>query len=381
MNKPSPIKITAFGLLTMVFLAILGYSLFHQTSLERTILLLVIIAFLIGLSVWFYFKSVASATSSYQNLFNGSPLAIYIMAKDNLKILAVNKSMIALYGYTEKEFLSMTALDIRPGKEHNKFKEYVLKENKEPDESDIALHQKKNGEHFYVRFNFHAVPLIKTDAVLVMLTDVDEKLKNERRIKELLHLYEVVNQATHDVIWDYDIIENKLSWMQGFEEIYGYTSENCPYNFTDMTDIYHEDRTKVQDFFADVMTDRRKDWVIEYRFICADGNVKYVRDRGLSVFNKAGEPIRLIGAMQDIDKQRRYEQQLLNRNEQLEEIAWINSHEVRRPLSNILALARMIKEYPNPSDELGTLIEYLYASSQELDDAVNLINKRTNAVV
>ncbi|WP_262887366.1 hypothetical protein [Mucilaginibacter agri] len=42
---------------------------------------------------------------------------------------------------------------------------------------------------------------------------------------------------------------------------------------------------------------------------------------------------------------------------QLEEVTWINSYEVRRPLSNILALARMIKEYPNPSDELSTLME------------------------
>jgi PAS domain S-box-containing protein len=379
MNKPSPLKITVLCLFTLGILCILGYAIFHQTSLERTILLLIVIAFLLGLSAWFYFKSVASATSSYQNLFNGSPLAIYIMAKESLQILAVNKAMTHLYGYTEKEFLSMTALDIRPEEDHNKFKQYVLKQAKQPNESDIALHQKKSGEQFYVRFNFHAVPLIKTDAVLVMLTDVDEKLKNERKINELLNLYEVVNQATHDVIWDYNIIENKLNWMQGFEEIYGYTAANCPYDFNDMTDVFHEDRVKVREFFADITANKRQSWMVEYRFICADGTVKYVRDRGLSVFNEAGEPIRLIGAMQDIDKQKRYEQELLNRNEQLEEIAWINSHEVRRPLSNILALAQMIKEQPEPPEELSTLVDHLYQSSKDLDNAVNLINKRASA--
>ncbi|WCT13154.1 PAS domain S-box protein [Mucilaginibacter jinjuensis] len=380
MNKPSPLQIVLFVLFTIAMLTILGYSTLHQTSLERTLLLLTIIAFLFGLSIRFYFKSVHIATSSYQNLFNGSPLAIYIMAKGSLKILNVNKAMVKLYGYTEKEFSKMTALDIRPEEDHEEFKRYVVKE-KEPDESGIALHQKKNGEKFYVRFNFHSIPLIKEDAVLVMITDIDENIKNEKRIGELLHLYEAVNQATHDVIWDYDLLENKITWMEGFEEIYGYTEENRPYDFNDMTDVYYADRDKVQHFFADVIANKQKDWILEYRFRCADGTIKYVRDRGLSVFNKAGEPIRLIGAMQDIDKQKRYEQELVSRNEQLEEIAWINSHEVRRPLSNILALARMIKEYPNPSDELSTLIEYLYASSQELDDAVNLINKRTRAEV
>jgi PAS domain S-box-containing protein len=380
MNKPSPLKITLFVLFTIGAFAVLGYSILHQTSLERTIVLMLVILFLLGVSVWFYFKSVNTATLSYQNLFNGSPIAIYIMAKGSLKILNVNKAMIKLYGYTEKEFLKMTALDIRPKEDHESFKQYVLKE-KEPDESGIALHQNKNGEKFYVRFNFHNIPLVKEDAILVMITDIDENLKNERRINELLNLYEAVNQATHDVIWDYDLPARKITWMQGFEELYGYTEENRPRDFNALTYVYHEDRATVKHYFGELMATKQKDWLLDYRFMCANGEVKYVRDRGLVVFNKAGEPIRLIGAMQDIDKQKRYEQQLLNRNEQLEEIAWINSHEVRRPLSNIIALAKLIKEYPNPSDEMSTLIDHLYNSSQELDNAVNLINKRTSAEV
>lgn len=380
MNKPTPLKIIVLVLFTIPALAVLAYSILHQISVGDTIILMAIIVFLLGLSVWFYFKSVNTATASYQNLFNGSPLAIYIMTKGDLQIVNVNKAMVKLYGYSEKEFLKMTALDIRPKEDHEEFKKYVVKE-KEPDETGIALHQKKNGEKFYVRFNFHSVPQVQADAVLVMIADIDENIKNERKINELLHLYEAVNQATHDVIWDYDLHERKITWMQGFEELYGYTEENRPRDFNALSYVYHEDQAAVKLFFDNLMITGKKDWLLDYRFICADGDVKYVRDRGIVVFNKTGDPIRLIGAMQDIDKQKRYEQQLVSRNEQLEEIAWINSHEVRRPLSNIIALAKLIKEYPNPSDEMSTLIEYLYNSSQELDNAVNLINKRTNAEV
>jgi PAS domain S-box-containing protein len=380
MNKPSLLKITLLVLFTILALAVLAYSIFNQISLANTIALMIIIVLLLGLSVWFYFKNVNTATSNYQNLFNGSPLAIYIMTKSDLKVLTVNKAMVKLYGYSERELLKMTALDIRPDDDHEEFKKYVLKD-KEPDETGVALHQKKNGEKFYVRFNFHSVPQVKEDAVLVMIADIDDHLKNERRINELLHLYEAVNQATHDVIWDYDLQKRKIVWMQGFEEIYGYTEDNRPRDFTTLTYVYHEDRDIVKLYFDELMATKQKDWLLDYRFMCANGEVKYVRDRGIVVFNKAGQAIRLIGAMQDIDKQKRYEQQLLSRNEQLEEIAWINSHEVRRPLSNIIALAKLIKEHPNPSNEMNTLIEYLYNSSQELDNAVSLINKMTNAEV
>ncbi|NCD70765.1 hypothetical protein [Mucilaginibacter agri] len=66
----------------------------------------------------------------------------------------------------------MTALDISLEEYHESFKRYVGNE-KEPDESGKSLHQKKNGEKFYVRLNSHDIPLIKRDAVLVMITDID----------------------------------------------------------------------------------------------------------------------------------------------------------------------------------------------------------------
>ncbi|HEY0176176.1 MAG TPA: hypothetical protein VGC08_07355, partial [Pedobacter sp.] len=97
----------------------------------------------------------------------------------------------------------------------------------------------------------------------------------------------------------------------------------------------------------------------------------------LVLFNEEGKPIRMIGAMQNIDKQRKYEQQLLNQNKQLKEIAWINSHELRRPLSNILALAKLIKESQDKPEEIRVMIGLLYNSSTELDNAVTLINKQT----
>jgi PAS domain S-box-containing protein len=375
-NKYSFFKIVLLGLLLLCMLCVLGYSFINKTSVEVTLLLLFIISASIAIAIRFYLKKVETITSHYQKLFNSNPLAIYIMAKGDLKILGVNEAMIRLYGYTEEEFLKMTALDIRPKEDWEAFKAYVLKENKPPDETGISVHQKKNGEKFHVRFNFHAAPVIQEDAVLVMLTDIEKVYNDEKRINELLHLYEVVNKATHDVIWDYDLLNDKLYWMQGFEETYGYTKESSPHDFWAMKKVYHEDRAAAQYFFADIINKKRNDWLVEYRYICADESVKYVRDRGLILYNDAGEPVRLIGAMQDIDRQRRYEQQLIDQNIQLKEIAWINSHEVRRPLANIMGLANLIKEHPDRSEELSTLIGHLQKSSQELNNAVILINKQ-----
>jgi PAS domain S-box-containing protein len=51
-------------------------------------------------------------------------------------------------------------------------------------------------------------------------------------------------------------------------------------------------------------------WQDEYRFMCADGSYKYVFDRGFLVKDKDGKPIRMIGAIQDVTKQKQEEQRL-----------------------------------------------------------------------
>jgi PAS domain S-box-containing protein len=344
-------------------------------SWYKDLLFLVVAVIIVYFSVDFYKKINLSTELNYQQLFNGSPLPMYVMTADTLKFLAVNDAMVKLYGYTEAEFLSMTAFDIRPEWERDRVKDFLKEFGELTNDSGRWLHQKKNGDHFFVEINFHYVPSITKGAYLVMITDIDKSINDEKKISDLLHLYETVNRATNDVIWDYQITTDQLTWMQGYFETYGYTKESSPNSFWAMQKIHPDDRSYVQEEFKRVLEDKRKDWLAEYRYICADGSVKFVRDRGYVIFDQEEQAVRMIGALQDIDKQKKFEQQLLSQNEQLKEIAWIHSHELRRPLSNILGLIDLIRGAAVEDAELRQLIDLLAVSSKELDDAVILINK------
>ncbi len=51
-------------------------------------------------------------------------------------------------------------------------------------------------------------------------------------------------------------------------------------------------------------------WQDQYRFKCADGSYKYVLDRGFLLKDEEGRAVRMIGAIQDITKQKEEEQRL-----------------------------------------------------------------------
>ncbi|PST84395.1 hypothetical protein C7T94_06710 [Pedobacter yulinensis] len=323
-----------------------------------------------------YWSRVKELRITYQKLFDNNPLPIYVLHRGTLKILAVNRAMCNLYGYTEAEFLKMTALDIRPEADREPFRKYVNRKNKRENTGGEAVHCKKDGNCFTVRYTFHRLPPASSQAVLVTITDLEQRLKDQARIGDLLSMYEAVNRATHDVIWEYDLVNDKLYWMQGFQETYGYTRELSPADFWRMERVHPEDRLQTISVFRDIVRNCQPDWVVEYRYLCADGSSKFVRDKGCLLCAPDGSALRLVGAMQDIDRQKRYEQQLLEQNKQLRDIAWINSHEVRRPLGNLLGLTGLLLDTARSGGNTLQLAELLEQSCGELDEAVARINAR-----
>lgn len=75
------------------------------------------------------------------------------------------------------------------------------------------------------------------------------------------------------------------------------------------------------------------------------------------------------------------EQKLIEHTERLKEIAFLQSHEVRRPLTNILSIIELIQEESEfkENDRAFYLLEYLKQSATELDDIIKKIAQKTFA--
>jgi hypothetical protein len=64
----------------------------------------------------------------------------------------------------------------------------------------------------------------------------------------------------------------------------------------------------------------------------------------------------------------------------LENIAWIQSHKVRKPLANIIALSELIAKTPGIDKDKLEVISMLKTSSEELDDVIREITTLCNSV-
>lgn len=172
--------------------------------------------------------------------------------------------------------------------------------------------------------NFQAYNFIK-DILLITLTAAAFRFilaKNDKRnisyvnalqktneeIKESNDRYDIVAKATSDIIRDWNIQSDKLQWSTGIETIFGYNKSQIGDGSAWWFDNIHaEDSIRMSIKLYSFLEEKTDKWQDEYRFKCADGTYKYVLDKGFIIKDKFGKPIRMIGAIQDITKQKEEE--------------------------------------------------------------------------
>jgi PAS domain S-box-containing protein len=143
-------------------------------------------------------------------------------------------------------------------------------------------------------------------------TGILEKLNsNTKEIIESNERYDIVAKATSDTIWDWKIQDDYFVWNKGIEEVFGYSKNDVG---TDskwwFERIHPEDTLKMSVKLYSFLEQKTERWQDEYRFQCANGTYKYVYDRGFLVKDENGKSIRMIGAIQDITKQKEEEHRL-----------------------------------------------------------------------
>jgi two-component system, cell cycle sensor histidine kinase and response regulator CckA len=120
----------------------------------------------------------------YQDLFESSPLPMWVYDVISLRFLAVNEATLLAYGYTRDEFLQMTLLDVPLGPDADD-KARSLITTASGTSSSLARHRRKDGSLLDARMTSHDLNFGGRVARLVLSEDVTERLASERRVRFL----------------------------------------------------------------------------------------------------------------------------------------------------------------------------------------------------
>lgn len=252
----------------------------------------------------------------YRALFHSNSQPMFIYDKATLRFTEVNESAVNTYGYSPDEFNNMVTSDLLedsikatydPSKDKINYRNNIL--NSIEILTDISIHKTKTGRLINVEVIRNEMIISGKASILVIINDVTKKMITERELIESNERFTLASKAVNEAIWDFNLKTNKILWADGMTHLFGYKNQKEYPTVNTWQNFVHPDDFPAakQNYDQTLNNPNAFYWNYEYRFLKKDGTFAYILDRAYIVRDTAGKAIRVIGAMQDITKQKNFE--------------------------------------------------------------------------
>ena len=272
------------------------------------------------------------------------------------------------YGYTREEFLELTAKDIRPVDELEAF--YKINEELPAAYSNAGIwqHIRKNGEIFYVHIFTHQIRFAGKICKLVTAIDIDVTVKAEnalkKKAKEIENILESITDGFFTVNrnWELTYINKAFEKIIQTSRI-GIIGKNLWEYFPEARDLA---------YFQLYQKALSENVSVHFEEFYPPLNIwlsvnAYPTDSGLAVY------------FTDNTAQQNYQHKIEVQNKKFKEIAWVQAHQIRGPVSNLLGLVDLFNIEPDDPDNLELLARVKHTAIQ-MDESIKEIVHLTRKI-
>ena len=120
---------------------------------------------------------------SFQLLFKGNPIPMWVIDRQSLRFLAVNEAAIAHYGYGHGQFMSMTVSDLWSTEDRERFTQILRTQSAEQSIEVFARHAKADGTIIDVSVYSRALVYSGHDARLTAIHDITKAKLAETELR------------------------------------------------------------------------------------------------------------------------------------------------------------------------------------------------------
>ena len=191
---------------------------------------------------------------------------------------------------------------------------------------------------------------------------VEELKRTQEELEKAKDLFKDAEALMNYGSYDWDVQKDVVLWSDGLKRLFaGKDIKKLPktINYEFYASLLHKDDVIRINEIVEEAINTKKPYSFEHRIVNLDGVEKTVHTQGWVTANENNELIRFIGNTVDITEMKVYEQDLkykieeLNRsNQDLEQFAYIASHDLQEPLRKIMAFGdRLNTKY---GEQLGS---------------------------
>jgi PAS domain S-box-containing protein len=330
-------------------------------------------------------NALASETRFRELVENSSDLTLLL--DKNLLTIYRSPATYRIMGFTDEERIGRSYMELAHPEDIAKMTAFQQKVVSNPGKPIPINIRAKHADGHYLWLEGMATNLMhnsSVNAIVVNLRDITERKKAEEIAKRLNSRLRIATEAADVCIWEWDIVTNQIEWDDAMYKLYGLNPAEFDVNFDSWLQYVHPDDIEqlLKDSNDTIAGVRSLD--TDFRiFRASDHSLRHIRTRALSVKDKkTGKILKMIGCNWDITAQILAKEEkekiltdLTRRNNDLEQFAYIISHNLRAPVSNVMSLSDMLINDDFDDESKPTILKGLDRSVKKIDDIINDLNE------
>jgi len=284
------------------------------------------------------------------------------------KYLDCNEAYARIYGYASREeVLAGTSL-ARYANPSDRAERMAKLRQQRIFTNMETLQRRKDGSFIWV---LHNLALMKDEQgnefIEGTILDVTERKRAEAEILEWKNRYEAAVLASRQIIYDWDLNTNRVTFGANLETILGYSLEEIAGLSTRWRELIHpDDLERYTEEMDRVLAIGTEPVHIEYRVRKKNGPYFTIKDEGHFVRDESEKVGHLVGFLTDITEQRMLEEQL-RQSQKMEAVGRLAgglAHDFNNLLTVIKGYTRMVLDDPRRAERVRANVEHIDAAAE-----------------
>lgn len=349
-------------------------------------------------------QKAAESEANFRSLILQAPIGICILHRDKLTVEIANDR------YAQMVNLSRIALEgnpittVLPTASQYESILYKVLDSGEPfyaTEYAIELeHEEQKKELIYVDFVYE--PLRESDGsinrVMALVIDVTEKVKARQQIEAIEARTRLGIEASEQGTFDLNLKTNEMKASKRLAEIFDVEEDADRHRY--ISAIHSDDLVQRENAHKIAY----QTGILEYegRVIKKNGFVIWVRVKGKIYCSENNQHERLVGIVQEITEDKNFSEalarkveerteeleqankQLLVINDELQQFAYVSSHDLQEPLRKIRFYANILSQSIEKEGEVNMHLQKINASAERMSGLIHSLleySRTTNATL
>ncbi len=325
-------------------------------------------------------KELREAEERFRGAFDDAAVGMALNSPDG-RFIQVNRALCEMLGRSEEELLASTFGDIT-----------------HPDDLDLSVEHvrqlldgERNGyqiEKRYIHAEGHevwislSVSTVKTEEgepaymVAQMQNITGRRQAQEELLRSQARLAEAQRMA-HLGNWEWDLETGELSWSDEVFRIYGYEPGEFKPSLDRLMNVVHPGDRDLLSKRIDAALHRGEPYDFTHRVVLPGGEERIVHRQARIVRDERGEPLRMVGTVQDTTERRKAEEELERArdaadaaNRAKSEFLANMSHEIRTPMNGVIGMTGLLLD-TGLTQEQSEYTETIRLSGENLLTVIN----------